>query len=162
MISLLPQLRILIATDPVDFRKGIDSLAALCRTRLDQDPFSGALFAFRNRRGTAIKLLAYDGHGFWLCLRRFSRGRLRCWPQADEPLSELAAHQLAVLLFQGDPDRADFLPAWRQLASPTREPPPHAASSSSEAPERRDAHFQGSHSAGAARTRSAERPTSVR
>lgn len=60
MISLTPQLRILIATDPVDFRRGIDALAAFCRSHLDQDPFSGAVFAFRNRRATAIKLLAYD------------------------------------------------------------------------------------------------------
>jgi transposase len=47
-------------------RKGIDSLAQLCREKLAADPFSGCLFIFRSRRGTAIKLLAYDGQGFWL------------------------------------------------------------------------------------------------
>ena len=74
MIQLPPQLSILLAYDPVDFRKGIDTLAALCRHRLHADPFSGTVFLFRNRRGTALKLLIYDGQGFWLCLKRFSKG----------------------------------------------------------------------------------------
>ncbi|MGH9845586.1 MAG: IS66 family insertion sequence element accessory protein TnpB [Blastocatellia bacterium] len=60
MIQLVPQLKILLACQPVDFRKGIDSLAALCKARLDENPFSGALFVFRNRSGTALKLLVYD------------------------------------------------------------------------------------------------------
>ncbi len=66
MIQLPPQLSIMLAYDPVDFRKGIDTLAALCRNRLNDDPFSGTVFLFRNRRGTALKLLIYDGQGFWL------------------------------------------------------------------------------------------------
>lgn len=158
MISLVPQLRVLIATEPTDFRKGIDSLAAVCRARLGQDPFSGALFVFRNRRATAIKILAYDGHGFWLCLRRFSYGRLRFWPKAHEPLSELAAQELAVVLFQGDPTNAEFAPAWRRLALPAAQ----AASSSPDTGEARDAHRHGTHEAGSARTASASRPTAVR
>ncbi|MBA3440938.1 MAG: IS66 family insertion sequence element accessory protein TnpB [Pyrinomonadaceae bacterium] len=60
MIQLPPQLQILLAYEPVDFRQGIDRLAALCRHKLDHDPFSGTLFLFRNRRATAIKLLVYD------------------------------------------------------------------------------------------------------
>ena len=74
MIQLPPQLQILLAYEPVAFRKGIASLAALCRHRLGHDPFSGTVFLFRNRRGTALKLLSYDGQGCWLCLKRFSRG----------------------------------------------------------------------------------------
>src|SRR5262249_54043927 len=66
MIQIVPQLNILLAYEPVDFRKGIDSLVALCKTRLDQDPISGAIFVFRNRSGTALKLLVYDGQGYWL------------------------------------------------------------------------------------------------
>lgn len=85
MIQVLPQLKILLAYQPVDFRKGIDTLAALCKAELKEDPFSGALFVFRNRSGTALKLLSYDGQGFWLCHKRFSQGRLRSlanwrWP----------------------------------------------------------------------------------
>ena len=99
LIQITPQLRILVAIEPIDGRKGIDSLAQLCREKLDADPFSGCLFIFRSRRGTAIKLLAYDGQGFWLatkdCRKAASSGgpavrklpaacaRIRrsyCWP----------------------------------------------------------------------------------
>jgi transposase len=61
MIQLVAQLKILLACQPVDFRKGLDSLLALCKGPLEQDPFSGTLFVFRNRAGTALKLLVYDG-----------------------------------------------------------------------------------------------------
>jgi len=118
MIQLVPQLKILLACEPVDFRKGIDSLAALCKLQLKQDPFTGALFVFRNRPGTALKLLVYDGQGFWLCLRRFSQGKLRWWPKAsDTALHPLEAQQLSVLLYNGLPDRADFAEAWRKVDS---------------------------------------------
>ena len=162
MISLPPQLRVLIATEPVDFRRGIDAIAAFARTHLDQDPFSGAVFAFRNRRATAVKLLAYDGVGFWLCLRRFSRGRLRFWPRPEEPFSELAAQQLSVLLFQGDPHAADFRPPWRRLAPSGLAPPPQAASSAAADAASRADQRHGSHSDGARRTDSRSRPTEVR
>ncbi len=120
MIQLVPQLSILLACEPVDFRKGIDSLAALCKARLNQDPSTGALFVFRNRSGTALKLLVYDGQGYWLCLRRFSKGKLRWWPRAaDTPLHPLEARQLSVLLYNGLPDRADFAQDWRKIDSAT-------------------------------------------
>ena len=60
MIQISPQMRILVAVKPVDFRKGIDGLAGICRSVLKSDPFSGYVFVFRNRRGTAIKILVYD------------------------------------------------------------------------------------------------------
>jgi len=116
MIQLLPQLKILVACQPVDFRKGIDSLVALCENDLEQDPFSGTLFVFRNRTRTSLKLLAYDGQGFWLCTKRFSKGRLRWWPQhRDAPLQQLEAQQLAVLLYNGLPHQADFAQPWRKV-----------------------------------------------
>lgn len=116
MIQLPPQLQIMLAYEPVDFRKGIDSLAALCRNRLNCDPFSGTVFLFRNRRATALKLLIYDGQGFWLCLKRFSKGHLAWWPEATgQPLHPLAAHQLSVLLMNGHPELARFQQPWRKL-----------------------------------------------
>lgn len=119
MIQLIPQLRILLACEPIDFRNGIDGLAAVCKRVLEQDPFSGALFVFRNRRSTALKLLCYDGVGFWLITRRLSEGRLRWWPTcADTPLHPLQAQQLTVLLYNGLPDQADFAPVWRRLSAP--------------------------------------------
>jgi transposase len=69
MIQLVPQLRILFASKPIDFGNGIDGLAALCKRELAEAPFSGALFVFRNRRGTALRMLCYDGVGFYLFIR---------------------------------------------------------------------------------------------
>lgn len=116
MLALSPTLRILVAVEPVDFRKGIDALAALCRTAWREDPLSGTVFVFRNRAATALKLLVYDGHGFWLCCRRLSAGRLAWWPHDDTtPLQPLAAAHLLVLLHQGNPDQAQFRPLWRPL-----------------------------------------------
>ena len=67
MIQIAPQMRILLAVEPVDFRNGIDGLAQICRGVLAEEPFSGTVFVFCNRRRTALKLLAYDGQGFWCC-----------------------------------------------------------------------------------------------
>jgi transposase len=61
---------ILVAIEAVDGRKGIDSLAQLCQEKLQADPFSGCLFVFRSRRGTSIRILVYDGQGFWLAQKR--------------------------------------------------------------------------------------------
>ena len=116
MLQITPQMRILLAVDPVDFRKGIDALAALCRDQWQQDPFSGTLYGFRNRSATAVKLLVYDGNGFGLCLRRLSCGKLLWWPTEDTPLHRLAAPQLMVLLYQGHPEHACFAPLWRALS----------------------------------------------
>ena len=116
MIAITPQMRVLVCIDPADFRKGIDGLARLCREALAQEPFSGTVYVFRNRRGTAIKLLAYDGQGFWLCHKRFSQGRFRCWPaRGDEGAVALEAHELQVLLFGGDPTAAHAAPFWRRV-----------------------------------------------
>ena len=80
MIALTPQLPVLVATAPADFRQGIDDPARRVRQVLADEPLSGALFVFRNRRGTAIKLLVYDGQGCRPCRKRLSQGRFRHWP----------------------------------------------------------------------------------
>ena len=84
MLAITPQMRILVAVEAVDFRKGIDSLAELCRAKLNAYPFSGCLFVFRSRRATSIKVLVYDGQGFWLATKRLSKGRFHWWPQVSE------------------------------------------------------------------------------
>jgi transposase len=114
LIQITPQIRILVAIDPIDARKGIDSLAQLCREKLAADPFSGCLFIFRSRRGTAIKLLAYDGQGFWLATKRLSKGRFRWWPTGTEPARVLRAHQAQLLLAAGNPE-AEAPPEWRRV-----------------------------------------------
>jgi transposase len=118
MIQITPQMRVLVAVAPADFRRGIDGLAQHCRAVLTADPFSGALFVFRNRRGTAVKVLAYDGQGFWLCQKRLSRGRFRFWPtHAAATTTVLLAHELQVLLCGGDPRATRAVPLWRPLAA---------------------------------------------
>jgi transposase len=114
MIQLTPQMRLLVALEPVDFRKGIDGLGAVCRQRLEQDPFSGALFVFVNRSRQAIRLLAYDGQGFWLCHKRLSQGRF-VWnfDPASGKIRELAVRQVQLLLWNSDPLKVkveDFRP----------------------------------------------------
>ena len=83
MIQITPQMRVLVAIEPVDGRKGIDSLARLCQDKLAEDPFSGCVFVFRSRSGTAIRLLTYDGQGYWLAQKRLSKGRFVWWPEGS-------------------------------------------------------------------------------
>jgi transposase len=117
VIQLVPHLKVLVAYEAVDFRKGIDSLAGLCREQFEQDPFSGVVFVFRNRSGTALKLLVYDGQGFWLCQKRFSQGRLQWWPRRSEGLLQsLPAEQLSVLIYNGLPRGAALAEPWRRVS----------------------------------------------
>jgi transposase len=116
MIQITAHMRILVAVEPVDFRKGIDGLAALCRQVLCSEPLHGALFVFCSRRRHAIKCLTYDGQGFWLCQKRLSQGRFTGWPKAGSGASlSLDAHQLHLLLWNGDPAKAKAAPLWRPL-----------------------------------------------
>lgn len=119
MIQITPQMRILLAVEPVDFRKGIDGLAAVCRAALGNDPMSGALFVFRSRNRRALKLLVYDGQGFWLCQKRLSSGRYTWWPQGEAAgrTWRVDPHQLHLLLWNGDPSGAPIAPLWRPLQS---------------------------------------------
>jgi len=116
MLQLTPQSRVFLAREPADFRRGIDGLAALCRQRLGEDPMSGALFVFRNRRGTSLKLLCYDGQGFWLCQKRLSQGRLAWWPSTVHVSHRLSARELQILLWNGNPEQARMAEDWRRVA----------------------------------------------
>lgn len=116
MIQLPAHMRILVAAEPVDFRKGIDGLARVCREVMNSDPFSGGVFVFRNKSCKAIKILVYDSQGFWLCQKRLSQGRFPWWPQGVSAGSRsLQAHQLAVLLSGGNPEAAKGVPPWRRV-----------------------------------------------
>lgn len=116
MIQITPQMRILLAVEPVDFRRGIDGLAAVCRQKLNQEPLEGAVFVFCGRRRTSLKILMYDSQGFWLCQKRLSEGRFKWWPQSGEdPCRSLDVHQLQLLLWNGDPTAGKAAPMWRRL-----------------------------------------------
>ncbi|MBI5383761.1 MAG: IS66 family insertion sequence element accessory protein TnpB [Verrucomicrobia bacterium] len=115
MIQITPQMRVLVAVEAADFRRGIDGLAQVCRAVLRADPFSGTVFVFHNRRGTAVKLLVYDGQGFWLCHKRLSKGKFRFWPSSVDAGTAVRAHELAVLLSGGDPSATMAPPEWRRV-----------------------------------------------
>ena len=116
MIQITPQMRVLVAVEAADFRAGIDGLAQRCRAGLGADPFTGTVFVFRNRRATAIKLLVYDGQGFWLCHKRLSRGHFPWWPARGEAAgTSLRAHELQVLLSAGDPTTTRAQSPWRRV-----------------------------------------------
>lgn len=115
MLQITPQMRILVAVEPVDGRKGIDSLARLCREKLAEDPFSGCLFLFRNRSGTTLRALCYDGQGYWLAQKRLSKGRFAWWPDSATTAQTLEAHQAHLLLAAGDP-AAHGAPVWRSVS----------------------------------------------
>ena len=116
MLQLTPQSRVFVAVEAADFRRGIDGLCALCRQRLGEDPFDGAIFVFRNRAGTSLKLLCYDGQGFWLCQKRLSKGRLKWWPAATQTSQRLSSRELQILLWNGNPEVAGLDEDWRRVA----------------------------------------------
>jgi transposase len=115
VIQITPQMRILVAIEPVDGRKGIDSLARLCQDKLQADPFSECLFVFRSRRGTSIRILVYDGQGFWLAQKRLSQGRFVWWPSGKEPSRAIQAHQAQLLLAAANPE-IEAAPVWRKVS----------------------------------------------
>jgi transposase len=116
MIQITPQMQIWMMIEAVDFRRGIDGLARACREVLHADPFRGGMFVFRNKRATAVKILTYDGQGFWLCQKRLSQGRFRWWPDARGGIQRtLLAHELTLLLWNGNPLAGQVAPLWKRL-----------------------------------------------
>jgi transposase len=97
MIGLPAGTRVWIAAGVTDMRKGMDGLAALAQTTLEQEPFSGHVFVFRGRRGDLLKLVWFDGDGLCLFAKRLERGRF-VWPQATSGSVSLSAAQLSMLL----------------------------------------------------------------
>jgi transposase len=117
MIQITPQMRVLVAIEPVDFRRGIDGLSQVCRAVLSEDPMDGTVFVFRSRGAKSIKLLVYDGQGFWLAHKRLSSGRFRHWPRAADAASRLLlAHECTALIWGGNPQLAQAAPMWRRIA----------------------------------------------
>ena len=115
MLQLTPQQRLLLAVAPIDFRKGINTIAALVANNLHELPDDGTLFIFTNRAKTAVKILVYDGQGYWLCMKRFSSGKLKWWPKSNSSVYNIGAKELQVLLYQGNPVRAEINPDWRPI-----------------------------------------------
>jgi transposase len=83
MIAVPTGMRVMVATKPVDFRRGADGLVALVRETLGQDPFSGTIFVFRSKRADRVKIVAWDGSGLVLFWKRLEHGAFRWPPIAD-------------------------------------------------------------------------------
>ena len=108
MIGPTGTVRVLVATKPVDFRKGADGLAALVRETMGADPFSGAVYVFRAKRTDRIKLVIWDGTGVVLVAKRLEDGEFR-WPKVQDGVIHLSAAQLSALLEGLD---------WRRVHAP--------------------------------------------
>jgi transposase len=97
VIGLAGGVRVMVATRPVDFRKGAEGLAALVREEMKSDPFSGAVYVFRAKRADRVKLIYWDGTGLCLFAKRLEDGKFR-WPNIQDSVMRLSAAELAALL----------------------------------------------------------------
>ena len=97
MISPGAGVRVVIATKPVDFRKGADSLAALIASQFGGDPYSGAIYVFRAKSTDRIKMIWWDGTGLCLMAKRLEQGGFK-WPGIQDGVMRLTAAQLGALL----------------------------------------------------------------
>jgi transposase len=121
MIQLWPQMRIFVFPEHVDFRNGLDGLIGAVKSRVKEDPFSGAIFLFRNRQRTAFKAIVYDGQGFWLFMKRLSEGKFMYWPKScdDKAHVQMLSRELSVLMWNGDPKRVLMSGDWKNICPPT-------------------------------------------
>ncbi len=97
MIGPNGAVRVMVATRPVDFRKGAEGLAALVRETIGADPFSGAVYVFRAKRADRVKLIYWDGTGVCLFAKRLEDGSFR-WPNVQDGVIRLSAAQLSALV----------------------------------------------------------------
>ncbi len=115
MIQLAPTTKVFVCIFPLDFRLGIDGLIGQCKNALKCDPFSGAIFAFVGKSRKSIKLLVYDGQGFWLMQKRLSRGRFDWWPKSEEACVSLDPRNFLILINNGDPEQIKIQSDWKKL-----------------------------------------------
>ena len=118
MIQVPANANVVVMHEAINFRYGIEGTAAIARTVLEKEPMGGAFFVFRNRRAHMLRVLFYDGSGFWLCTKRLSKGCFCAWPTGDgtSPCSALLARELQVLIWGGDPASCAFPDLWSKVA----------------------------------------------
>ena len=116
MIGPTGAVRVMVATKPVDFRKGAEGLAALVREAMQADPFDGAIYVFRAKRADRIKLVYWDGTGVCLFAKRLEDREFR-WPKMSDGAIRLSAAEFSALLEGLDWRRVH---AAREIAAPTQ------------------------------------------
>lgn len=118
MIGPTGAVRVMVATKPVDFRKGMEGLAVLVREAMQADPFCGTVYVFRAKRADRVKLIFWDGTGMVLVAKRLEDGKFR-WPGVGDAVMRLSAAELQALLEGLD---------WRRVHEPRRTVVPVATS----------------------------------
>ena len=116
MIAVPAGPRVLIATKPVDFRRGADGLAALVRETLGEDPFSGTIYVFRSKRADRVKMVAWDGTRLVLLWKRLESGAFK-WPPITDGVMRLTSAQLAALVDGMDWSRLHARDVTRPMAT---------------------------------------------
>lgn len=118
MMAVGPATRIYLAAGATDLRQSFEGLSDRVRHQFKEDPLSGHLFVFANRRKNRIKLLYWDGSGLWVCAKRLEQGCF-CWPRttaADPSALRIAAEELTLLLSGLDLEKTRCRPWWRKAA----------------------------------------------
>ncbi|MFW7381620.1 MAG: IS66 family insertion sequence element accessory protein TnpB [Oligoflexus sp.] len=114
MINFDQSLRVMIGLEAIDFRAGLNRLAAIAQAVFQEDPRGQCVFVFRNKRQTDIKLIVYHVNGYFLGHKRLSKGKLSWWPRTEAECRSIDASQLVKLL-QGMDPRGEFHPDWYKL-----------------------------------------------
>jgi len=117
MITIPPNTDIYVAVENVDFRNGINGLGRICREKIRKDPMNKALYVFRNKKKTTLKILYYDGSAFWLFMRRLSTGKIKWWPSSNQFACSLESKKLQILIMNGNPEGAEFGDDWKKVLS---------------------------------------------
>jgi hypothetical protein len=115
VIQVAPNSTIFVVTKPIRFIGRLKSTVGICRDLLEIEPMDGAYIVFRNRMGTMLRVIFYDGDGFWLCEKTFSKGSLPPWNNTPNGLSEITARELSVLLWRGNLKGANFPELWKKM-----------------------------------------------
>ena len=98
MIHLTSKSLIHIAVKPQDFRRQIDGLVSVVQQQLEKDPRSGAMYVFINRSKTMLRILNYEGNGYWCATKRLTKGKFTGWPKSNQPLCDMEAKHLCQII----------------------------------------------------------------
>jgi transposase len=119
VIQIAGNANVFIMHEAINFRGGIDKTTAVVRVILQKEPMDGALFVFRSKMGHSLRILYYDGSGFWLCTKRLSSGTFnKAWPKGSGAVvdSPMLVRELQILIWGADPSSCQFPESWRRAS----------------------------------------------
>lgn len=116
MLQVTHQTKMLVAVEPIDFRKRLDGTAAVCRAKLERDPLDGVVYLFRNKSKTMMRIYFFDGLVEWVCDLRIASGKFPHWPTSSLPVTGLNAQQFYLLIKGGNPDSVRVREDYKKLA----------------------------------------------